>query len=558
MRQDPRLVDLQRRLNTHLSEMHKTRTAWWQTWRELSDYFLPRRYPWLLTDKESRTASTRNTKLLDSTSIIALRTLATGMMNGITSPSRQWFRLRLMGEARDYEPPYEEKIWLEESSRRMHLVMSESNFYNALGIHYIEWCNFGTAALGIYEDYDSIIRAYNYAVGEFYIEVDHTGRVSRFARKFRRSYEQLEQDFGLENLPPNVQTAVKKRDAEGATQATVMHMMQLNREPIPGVPRDARFVEFYWCEGAPLGQFLRMTPAYETPHIVSRWETYGSDTYGSSPTLDALPDVLQLNQLIKRRGQGLDKMVSPPMLANKALQSQEKVLLPGGVTYTTVPDLSQAMRPAFQINIPFQELNLDIEQTRDRIRRVLYNDLFRAISDLGTVRSATEIDARREERLVQLAPVLERFESEGLGPILERIFSICLRSGVFPPPPQSLVDRELSIQYIGLLSDAQRSVGTIPIERYLQLIGNMSSIFPSILELPNEEEIAREYAESIGLKERLQRSREEVAARRQQKEQQGAALEAAQQGALITEGAKTLSETDVGGGRNALNALMGG
>ena len=76
-----------------LKGMRLARAPWEVMWRELSDYFLPRRYMWLMTQKEQRSASVRNVNLLDSTSILALRTLSTGMMNGITSPARPWFRL---------------------------------------------------------------------------------------------------------------------------------------------------------------------------------------------------------------------------------------------------------------------------------------------------------------------------------------------------------------------------------------------------------------------------------------------------------------------------------
>ena len=59
------------------------------------------------------------------------------------------------------------------------------------------------------------------------------------------------------------------------------------------------------------------------------------------------------------------------------------------------------------------------------------------ISQLDTVRSATEIDARREEKLVLLAHFLERFENEQLDPTINRVFNICQRAGLFPDAPES-------------------------------------------------------------------------------------------------------------------------
>lgn len=546
-----------KRLNERLKHMDKTREPWKKTWREISDYFLPRRYPWLLTDKEHRSASVRNRQLLDSTSIFALRTLATGMMNGITSPARPWFRLRIAGFSED-EETHAARIWLDEAADRMMLIMSESNFYQALGILYLEWCAFGTASMSIYEDFDNVIWCYNFAIGEFYVESDYNGRVVRFGRKFSRTVEQVVEEFGIENVSKTVRADYESGDIRRTNSVYIAHLIEPNDPEDRLVRPSARFREFYWELGKETNQALRVSPADEFPTICPRWEVYGTDDYGSSPCMDALPDVLQLQHLIKRRAQGLDKMVDPPMLLNKNLATRPKSMMPGAQTYVSGTDLRAGATPAYQINIPFQELNLDIATTQDRIKRTLFNDLFRMISELDTVRSATEIDARREEKLVLLGPVLERFESEGLSPSIERIFNICLRAGVFPEPPAELAEVEIQIQYVSILSDAQRAVGTVSIERSLQLIGNMAAMYPNILDIVNEEETVREYFDAIGLKARLTRSRDEVAERAAARQEQEQMSQAAEAGQALIGGAQQLSETDLGGGQNALQRIMGG
>ena len=80
--------------NQTFSGMDKERNSWFTHWREIADYYSPRKYPWLMSQKESRTANRRNRKLLDSVSTRAIRTLASGMMDGITSPARPWFGSR--------------------------------------------------------------------------------------------------------------------------------------------------------------------------------------------------------------------------------------------------------------------------------------------------------------------------------------------------------------------------------------------------------------------------------------------------------------------------------
>jgi hypothetical protein len=542
------------KLQARLKAMVLDRQPWEATWTELSDYFLPRRYVWLLSEKERKSAGVRNRKLLDSTSILALRTLATGMMNGITSPARPWFRLTRPTVSDDEEVAYEEAVWLDASGKKMLYVMAQTNFYNAMGILYLEWPTFGTAGMSIYEDSEMIFRCHNYAIGEFSITCDQNGEVVGLAREFSISAENAVKMFGLENCSARIRSDYEAGGVRRGNLHIVCHLCIENEDY---VRKSAPFVDIYW-EKAETGHLLRKTPLDEWPNITPRWEVYAGDYYGSSPCMDALADVIQLQHMIKRRAQGLDKTVSPPMLYNQMLANRPRSTLPGGETFVPGGDLNAGARPLYQIQIPFQELNLDIAATKESIREVLYNPLFTAISNLSTVRSATEVDAITQEKLVLLGPVRDRFENEALTPAIQRIFSICRRAGIFGPEPESLRGVDLQVRYTSLLSDAQRAVGTVSIERYLQLIGNMVSIYPDdVVAVPNPEEIIREYADAINLPTRLQRSRAEVEAIKQGQAEKRSLQEAAAMGGQLVAGAQQLSETDVGGGVNALQAVLG-
>src|SRR5690606_26562791 len=117
-----------------------------------------------------------------------------------------------------------------------------------------------------------------------------------------------------------------------------------------------------------------------------------------------------------------------------------------------------------------------------RIRETFHNDLFQMISQLDTVRSATEIDARREEKLVLLGPVLERFENEALDPAIARIFNIMARRGLLPEAPESIRESEIEIQYVSILSAAQSALSAAPVERIVALMGNIVGVIPSVVQ----------------------------------------------------------------------------
>src|SRR6059058_5782097 len=112
------------------------RYSWWTHARELADYFLPRRYKWLITQNQQNRGSPINQHILDSTGTLAARNLAAGMMSGISSPTRPWFKLKIGRLDSTQTSPT--SLWLAECERLMYLIFAESNFYVAIAIFYFD------------------------------------------------------------------------------------------------------------------------------------------------------------------------------------------------------------------------------------------------------------------------------------------------------------------------------------------------------------------------------------------------------------------------------------
>lgn len=547
--------DFHRKCMSSLKALQDDRDPWWTVWREIAQYYIPKRYIWLASKNERKNYVGKNGTILDGTGTKAGRVLAAGMMNGVTSPSRPWFKLRIPGLDDDMD--HDARIWLDETERRMLQVMAESNFYNALAIMYIDLVFFGTGAMLIYEDHESVIRSYNNALGEYYLGQDDRLMVNRFAREFSLKVSQLVSKFGLENCSETVQNAWKMGGASRHNDIDICHMIEPNDPGDKIVPKTFAFREIYWEKAGYCGNVLKAGGFHEMPGIFPRWEITGNDSYGTSPGMDALGDVIQLQHETKRKGQSLDYMVRPPMVMDIQLQHRPTALLPGGQTF--VSGASQiGAKPAYQVSPPLGELTADIRDVQLRIQSIFHNDLFQMISQLETVRTATEIDARREEKLVQLGPVLERFENEALDPAIKRIYAIMERKNLLPDPPESLQGVQLEVQYVSILAAAQTAVGVASTERFLQLVGNMSAIWKEATLIPNVEELLRDYARDIGVKAKGLNSREDVAAQDQAQQQADAAQQMAAAAPPAAQAAKLLSETDVGGGANALQQIIGG
>jgi hypothetical protein len=278
--------------------------------------------------------------------------------------------------------------------------------------------------------------------------------------------------------------------------------------------------------------------------------------------MDALPDIKQLQQETRRKGQGIDKAVNPPMVADIQLKNQPASLLPGGTTY--VAGMMTGHRAGFEPvygnwRPDIKSMSEDITIVQQRIKQTFYNDILQTISQFETRSnvSATEIDARRAESLIMLGPVLERIQSEGLALIIERVFGVASRAGILPPAPQEIQGHNIDIEYISMLSMAQSAAETSGIERLLGLAGNLVGVDPAILDNIDLDYALDKYSALMNNDPKIIRSPAELAAIRQQRQQQQAQQQQVEQAEKMAKSAQVLSQTDTGAGRNALQQMIG-
>lgn len=542
--------------DSRLAGMRVERYSWWVHWRELADYILPRRYKWLITPNQANRGSPINGHILDSTGTLAARTLASGMLSGVTSPTRPWFKLKIGNFDSTQTSPV--SLWLAECERRMQRIFAESNFYTAMAVLYFDLVVFGTAALIIYEDRERIIHCINPCLGEFYIGVDSNNRPTALYREFVMTIDAVVKKWGEDNVTPDVLVLYRQGGAQLSKEIVIAHAIEPNDDGRDfGIAKHFKFREIYWEVGKSQEYILSKSGFNEAPHISVRWDLVSNDAYGRSPGMDALGDIKQLQQEVKRKAQAIDKLVNPPMVADVQLKNQPASLLPGGITYVAgLRNEAPGFRPVYQVSPPVKEIMEDLNEVRERIKVTFHNDLFQMISQLETVRTATEIDARREEKLVLLGPVLERIQEEGLNNIIERVFSICLRAGVLPDAPAELGGAPINVEYVSMLAEAQRAVSTSGIERLLQLSGNLAGVDPAVLDNIDIDFALDEYADLLAVNPRLIRSPEQLAAIRQKRDQQQQQEKLLQMTDAATKGAGVLAKTQVSGGGSALGQML--
>lgn len=478
------------------------------------------------------------------------------MMSGITSPARPWFRLTLDNQA--LADQSEVKVWLDEVQRRMMRVFADSNFYNAMAVMYEDLAVFGTAAMVMHEDTQDIIRCYNPSAGEYFLAQSYRLQVDTLYREFTMTARQLIQEFGEDKVSPTVKSMNQRVGKD--QEVMVCHAIEPNdaRNVESKVPSSFAYREVFWEWGTGQTDVLDERGYHEFPVLAPRWHLSSNDVYGRSPGMDALGDVKQLQLETKRKAQAIDKMVNPPVVADVSLKNEPTSLLPGGVTYVASTQGSVGVKPIYEVKPDLSHMVADIQEVQRRIKEVFFYDLFLMISQLETVRTATEISARREEKLVMLGPVLERFENEALDPAVERTFAIMARMRLLPLAPAAIQGQRIQVQFVSMLADAQRAVATTGFERWIAQVGSIAAAKPDALDKVNTDECVDWYADSLGVSPKLLNDDKVVAQIRKARAQQQQAAAAAQLAMAGVEGAKTLSQTETGAGQNALQLIMGG
>ena len=560
----PTLTALRSSEAARLESLRNYRLSWWQHWAELANMFLPRRYRWFVTPNNYNRGLPINAQIVDETGVLAARTLATGLLANLTSPNKPWFRLEIKG----LNPLAEgdAQAWLAECTNRMLDVYAGSNIYNTLGQAYHDLAVFGSSCLIQYEDPRDVIRFYNPCLGEFFFGLDNRLTVDVLAREYTYTISELIQEFGLENVSTSSAQSYRSGGANLDLEVVVCHMIAPNDEIYysgksysPILPSRFKYRELFWEQASGQGpskqSILRVAGFLEKPFVGLRWDVTSNDAYGRSPGMDALPAVRQLQIEQRRKAEAIDKMVRPPMVGSVSMKNEPASILPGGVTY--VADMAQGgFKPAFQVEPRISELMEDLKEVQSRVGTIFFNQLFTGISDLDTVHTATDIEARIQEKLLMLGPVVERTENEGLDEIISRTFSIMSRRGLFPPPPPSIQGQNLTVQYISILAEAQRAAATSSIERLFQFAGNLVAVVPQIMDNLDGDTAIDHYADLLNVPPDIIQSQKNVLAIRAQRDQATKQADALSAGITLAQGAQTLSQTDVGGGQNALQKVL--
>lgn len=572
-------VTKRQKLDNLVAQLDKEFQSFQPVLQDCNDYILPTRGRFFIDDVNKGTR--KNDKIIDSTATNCANVGAAGLQSGITSPARIWFELKT--QIRSLNRNAAVKRWLSDVAQIMSDTFLQTNLYKVLPMCYKDLLVFGTSPIYVEADDEKVLKFKSFPAGSYRVAQNSDGKVNVFVRKFRYTVQQVVETFCVINGEgevesfDNVSDVVKQAWINGQTQdwVDIIHVIQPNYNYDPEL-RDwnSKYKKFYSCyyetgnyksgandKVAKDDIFLRESGYDYFPVLCPRWLVTGEDVYAAScPGIDSLGDIKQLQVGEMRSLEAIDKLVNPPTTGPSEFQGKSSTgkIMPGEHIVSNSRNAQEGIRPIYQVNFSIRELEEKQDQVRGRIEENFFKNLFLAFAkaDRKSGTTAEEIVAIKDEKLLALGPSYEQLNQDLLDPLIDIAFYEHLVQGIIPPPPPELRGQKLKVEYISLMSQAQKMIGISAIERTTAFVGQMAQFDPNAIDKLNVDYIIDLYAESTGVNPSAIRSDDEVVMIRKQKAQ---ALQQQQNAELLIKGseaAKNLSESYVEGD-SALARMLG-
>lgn len=556
-------LTIREQVQRRLEGMKATRKPFEQDWEEINRLAMPARGEFLGgTNARNNNSRRSNTASKDSHPRRASRTLAYGMQSGLSPSVMPWFKLKTVDP--DEAEFQENKEYLAVVEARIYAFFADIGIYDTFKLNYLELGNYGVGAGALIENSEYGGASHAFTAGEYYIATDVAGRANTLYRHVNMTVGQMVSSFDWNNLSKAVQQAWSANKPHAVVPCVQAIEPNNDRDPAKIDVGNKPYRSVWFEPGNDNKSALLREGGYDSKVFwAPRWEVTGSAVYSDAcPGFDALPDLRELQLSARRRSRAKDMINNPPMKAPSGLASMHLRMDPGSMNFAAASDL-EGLSPVFQPDYrALQAIREDHYELRNDVDACYYVDLFKAISDREGVQPLNDLEAslRNDEKFTQLGPVVDRVNVEMLEIAVERAFVVLNNLGQLPEPPKALQGKPLVVDFVSVLAQAQRSSQNSAIERMARFVGFIAGLFPDAAIKFDAEQAIDEFATGTGTPPKIVRSDEIVgkmraaSAQQQQMEQMAQMAQPMQQAA---QAAELLSRTNVGGGTNMLQQMMG-
>lgn len=543
-------VDRNARYFLNWRNLDKQFEPWLALYREIADYEAPGRGRFIDFEGQANQKTRAAAKIINPVTPDAIHMLGAGLHGGLSSPARPWFQL-------EFEDPGLNKFtagkeWLDDCEKVLYGVLKRSNFYNLIHNVYEEVGAFATGALFVDSHPQRVLNFSYLTAGDYRIAVNQFGLCHCMYRRIRMQAHQMASMFGVENLSETTRRLLETNQYEWRD---LLHIIEPNTDYDPegmsATQYKYRSIYIEWKENQ---KRLSDSGFHEMPIVTPRWMALSHEPYGWGPG----PEALGLSKAIQRMEATSmlveEKYVNPPMGMGASFKDRMVDLSPGAKnTFKEGTNIKDSIVRLVEIDpnsIGIYESK--ITSVENKIRRLFFYELFLMIANEDRRMTATEVAARQEEKMIMLGPIIESLLYELLDPAIDRVFNLCARAGLLPPPPRDVADAQYKVQYVSILAQAQKLIQAQGMSAYRQAAGEVAQISPESVDKTNWDQYLENFGDMLNMPTKIVREDDEVA-----KIREARAAEAQKQQEIIEDQANADTMNKLGGATVADDTALG-
>lgn len=481
------------------------RASWEAHWRECYEYALPQREIFNTHDKGSK----KNTRIYDSTALVATQRFASRLQSTLIPPFKKWAKLSA-GSAVPKEAQTKIDEQLEDVTNTLFTHINQSNLATEANESFLDLA-VGTGALLLEQgDGDSLLKFTAVPLQQLIVEDGPRGTIETVFRNHDIPARDILRIWKKGTVSDNVSRML---DEKPDTLVTLIEGTIYN-------PEDNNY-QFVVLEEAT--RHVIFEDYFETsPWIVFRWSKIAGERYGRGPIMTALPDIKTANEVVKYVLKNAEKEIAGVYTAvdDGVLNPWTISIKPGAV----VPIAAQGSLQPLTSGGNFNVSELILSDLRDSIRKALFHDQLGPVQ--GPTKSATEISIRQQELMSDIGSSFGRLQIEFINKLIKRAYEILKKEGLVAPI--KVGDENVEIKVVSPLAQQQDMDEVNKLAQFVQFASMAGEEALGIgLKL---EAIPEHIAKLLGVDKSLIRDeaeREELKAQMQQQQQQAMMAQAA-------------------------------
>ena len=469
-------------------------------------------------------------EMFDDTAVWCNQMFANGLSSNLIPKSDRLFYLRITDRSQGSVTPEETAYLKKVADRILHeFALPQSQFYSSSHECFLDIGAYGTSPVQISE-VNGVVNFRSRPLADVFFDTDQYGTVDTVYYRCYKTARQLMQAF-----PQVVDMDGFNKDNSIHNKYELIYTIEPNTDKAAKkgsrVGKGRPYSVTYWCPA--LKQPLQESGSSYFTFLVPRWSKLADEVYGRGPAFSCLSQIRALNKMVK------EALISAEYLNFPTLTAEEdSIMLPmkyGSRQIMFHEAGSEKPSPIMAGNQPQYVMEM-IRMYRDSINRAFFVDQI-IRQEKKERQSVTEIQDVRGQMLNQLAPLLNRMETEYLGPAIEATFELLDRTGKLPEKPATLAGASLEISYSSPASQSQFATRLSDISAFMRDITPLAQAKPEIMETINEQRLLASYAQYRNIQPDIIKSEEELneikEATQQQNQQQQAIAAAPQIGGAM-------------------------